>query len=127
MYNERNQEVHGNHFNSFEKIFIWGKWAISGPKVARSYNSGSTVRIFLKYCTVSRDQEVHGIYINGYPKKNSQLGHFGPTISPYHNSGSTSRVFLKILHNKRGKEVHENYINGFSKKKSFGESGLFWA
>ena len=47
LHHERGQEVHGNYFNVFsEKILIWGKWAILGPKMMHLHNSGSTLTIF---------------------------------------------------------------------------------
>ena len=33
-----------------EKNSHLGKWAILGPKIAHPHNSGSTGRIFLKFC-----------------------------------------------------------------------------
>ena len=35
-----------------EKNSHLGKWAILGPKIAHPHNSGSTGRIFLKFCTM---------------------------------------------------------------------------
>ena len=35
-----------------EKNSHLGKWAILGAKIAHPHNSGSNVRIFLKFCTV---------------------------------------------------------------------------
>ena len=38
--------------NSFsEKILIWAKWVVLGPKMMRPRNSGSTVRINLRFCS----------------------------------------------------------------------------
>ena len=33
-----------------KKKFVQDKWAILGPKMAHPHNSGSAVRIFLKFC-----------------------------------------------------------------------------
>ena len=33
----------------FQKIFVHDKWAILGPKMAHPHNSGSALRIFLKF------------------------------------------------------------------------------
>ena len=35
-----------------EKILNWANWTILGPKMAQPHNSGSTGRIFLKFCTM---------------------------------------------------------------------------
>ena len=46
LHNERGQEVM-EIINGFsEKILIWGKWAILGPKMMCPHNSGSSLRIF---------------------------------------------------------------------------------
>ena len=34
----------------FQKKILWGKWTILGPKMAHPHNSGSALRIFLKFC-----------------------------------------------------------------------------
>ena len=34
--------------------FSLGKWAILGLEMAHPHNSGSAVRIFLKFCTMER-------------------------------------------------------------------------
>ena len=36
----------------YQKIFAYEKWAILGPKMAHPHNSGSALRIFLKFCRV---------------------------------------------------------------------------
>ena len=33
----------------FQKKILWGKWTILGPKMAHPHNSGSALRIFLKF------------------------------------------------------------------------------
>ena len=33
-----------------KKNFVQDKWAILGPKMAHPHNSGSTLRVFLKFC-----------------------------------------------------------------------------
>ena len=35
-----------------EKNYHLGKWVIVRPKIAHPHNSGSTGRIFLKFCTM---------------------------------------------------------------------------
>ena len=34
----------------YQNNFVRDKWAILGPKMAHPYNSGSALRIFLKFC-----------------------------------------------------------------------------
>ena len=34
----------------YQNNFVQDKWAILGPKMAHPYNSGSALRIFLKFC-----------------------------------------------------------------------------
>ena len=48
-------------------------------KIAHTHNFGSAPRIFLKFCSMRRQDE-HGIYINGFWKNShmGQMGHFGP-------------------------------------------------
>ena len=36
----------------FPKKNIWGKWTIWDLKMMHGYNSGSTLRIFLEFCTI---------------------------------------------------------------------------
>ena len=36
----------------FQKIFVWGKWTILGPKMVHLI-TGSAIRIFLKFCPVN--------------------------------------------------------------------------
>ena len=33
----------------FQKKILWGRWTILGPKMAHPHNSGSALRIFLKF------------------------------------------------------------------------------
>ena len=33
-----------------KKLFVQDKWTILGPKMAHPHNSGSALRIFLKFC-----------------------------------------------------------------------------
>ena len=55
-----------------EKKSYLGKWAI----LVHPHNSGSAVRIFLKFCTMKGADDTN----NFFPKKNylGQMDHFGP-------------------------------------------------
>ena len=46
----KGQEVHGNYINGFREKISFGAKDHFGPKMARRHNSGSTLRIFLKFC-----------------------------------------------------------------------------
>ena len=35
-----------------KKVLVWGKWTNLDPKMTHPHNSGSTLRIFLKFCTL---------------------------------------------------------------------------
>ena len=60
LHNEMGQEVHENYINGFsEKILIWGKWTILGPKIACPHNFGTTLRIFFYILHNERGQEIH--------------------------------------------------------------------
>ena len=61
--------------------------AILGLKMTCRHNFGSTLRIFLKLCTIKRSQEVHGNYINGFSEKNCHLEQMGHSRS---NCGTQS-------------------------------------
>ena len=37
-----------------KKVLVWGKWTNLDPKMAHTLNSGSTLRTFLKFCTLKR-------------------------------------------------------------------------
>ena len=41
-----------NYVNDFSKKILLGKWAILVPKTMHCENFGSTVIIFLKFCTI---------------------------------------------------------------------------
>ena len=37
-----------------KKVFVWGKWTNLDPKMTYPHNFGSTLRIYLKFCTLKR-------------------------------------------------------------------------
>ena len=39
-----------NNNGLYQKKFVHDKWAILGPKMAHPHNSGSALRILLKFC-----------------------------------------------------------------------------
>ena len=41
--------MRSNENGLYQKIFVQDKWAIFGPKMAHSHNSGSAVRIFVTF------------------------------------------------------------------------------
>ena len=46
-----------NERNNFLKKFLFGQIGHFGPKNGTSLNSGSAVRIFLKLCTMKREND----------------------------------------------------------------------
>ena len=103
-------EVHGNYINIFseEKKYHSRERTILGAKMVLPYNSGSTLRVFLKFYTIKGANRYMELTLMVFLKKFSvgavKLCHFDLKISRCQNSGST----LRILHNERGQEVHEN-------------------
>ena len=51
---ERGQDIHKNYFNGIFRKVIWGKLAILGPKIMHGHNSGSTLRVVYKFCTIKK-------------------------------------------------------------------------
>ena len=104
------QEVHGNYIYIFseEKKYHSGERAILGAKMVLPYNSGSTLRVFLKFYTIKGTKRYMELTSMVFLKKFSvgavKLCHFDLKMSRCQSSGST----LRILHNERGQEVHEN-------------------
>ena len=119
-----------NYFS--QKILVWGKWTILGlilgSKMAHAHNSGSTLRIFSKFCTVKGANRFIEIMLMAFPKKILFQAN-GPFRT---QNGTPSQLWIchqhcfTILHNGRGQQRHGNYINVFSKTKSYlGEFGHF--
>ena len=51
LLNKKGQQVDESNNNGlYQKKFVQDKWAILGPKMAHPHNSGSALRIFLKFC-----------------------------------------------------------------------------
>ena len=90
LHNEGGQEIHESYFNSsFPKNSSSGQVGhFMCKKDAWSQLSESTVRIFVKFCTIKETRRYIKIIL---------------------------MVFLKkVVHNERDQEMHENWINGFS-------------
>ena len=69
LHNERSYQVHRNYVNGFfpKKNPVWGKWTIQDPKCP--HNSGSIVRIVLKFCTMKGAKRGMGILLMVFLKK----------------------------------------------------------
>ena len=78
-----------------EKFFVWGNWTILGPKMVHPHNSGSVVRIFLKFCSMKRAISEMKVTIIVCTKKkfSGQMGHLVPKMAYLHNSESALRIF----------------------------------
>ena len=85
---------------------------ILAPKMARSQNSGSALKIALQFCTMKEAKRDMEIILMVFLKKFylEQLGHFGRKMVRPHNFESAVTFFL---HNKRSQEVHETFIGCF--------------
>ena len=53
------------------KNFVQDKWAILGPKMAHPHNSGSALRIFLKFCRMKGANRYMKILLVVFREKNS--------------------------------------------------------
>ena len=53
------------------KNFIQDKWAILGPKMAHPHNSGSALRIFLKFCRMKGANRYMKILLVVFREQNS--------------------------------------------------------
>ena len=57
-----------------KKILIWGKWAILGLEMACPYNSGSTLKIFLKFFAMKGVKKYMKLILMVFMKKSSFWG-----------------------------------------------------
>ena len=119
-----------NYFS--QKILVWGKWTILGlilgSKMAHTHNSGSTLRIFSKFCTMKGANRFIEIMLMAFPKKIlfQANGPFRTQIGTPSQLWICHQHCFTILHNGRGQQRHGNYINVFSKTKSYlGDFGHF--
>ena len=86
--------------------------SILAPKMARSQNSGSALKIAVQFCTMKEAKRDMEIILMVFLKKSylEQLGHLGRKMVRPHNFESALTFFL---HNKRGQDVHETFIGCF--------------
>ena len=117
-----------NHSFS-EKIVFQGKQAILSLKMMFPHHFGSTVSIFLKFCSMKGAKSYTEIRLV-FLKKNliqGRLAISGLKMACAHNFGSVLRIFFEILHNEMGQEVHEIILTDFLKKFLYGANRPFWA
>ena len=98
------------------------KWAILGPKMAYPHNSGSTLRIFLKFCTMNRANSWIKVIIMVCTKKfvQNKWTILGPKMAYPHNSGSALRIFKKFSRMKGAVRYMKFSLVIFAEKVSFG-------
>ena len=71
MHNEKDQSVDESNNNGLhQQKSIQDKWAILGPKVAHLHNSGSALRIFLKFCRMKMANRYMKILLVVFREKN---------------------------------------------------------
>ena len=101
---------------------------ILSPKMAHPHNSGSAVRMFLKFCTMKGANRCIEIILMAFPKKNLVWGKW-TTWDPKHphNSGSTVRIVLQFCTMKGAKRDMEIILTVFLKNISFGAIWSFWS
>ena len=81
-----------------KKKSLMGKWAILGPEMVHPHNSGSTVRIYLKFCTIkgaNRQMKMILIFVWG------KWTILDPKMVHSCNSGSAVTSFFKFCRIKR--------------------------
>ena len=64
------QQIDENNIVFSQKILVWGKWTILDPKMVHPHNSGSALRIFLKFCTVKGGNRLMKVTLMVFTKKN---------------------------------------------------------
>ena len=83
------------------------------------HNSGSTLKIFKKFCTIKgANRYMEFILLMAFQKKSclGKMGHLRPKMVCPHNSGSTVRIVLKCCTMKRVKRDMEIILIVFLKK-----------
>ena len=72
-----------------EKNYHLGKWVIVRPKIAHPHNSGSTGRIFLKFCTMKgANPYIKMILVIFQKNLGGQMDHFGS------KNGASSQLWI---------------------------------
>lgn len=69
LHNGMGQEVHESYCNSFSEKLLQGNCTILCPKVMFHHNSCSTLRIFLKCCTMKGVKRCMKNIVMVFPKK----------------------------------------------------------
>ena len=64
------QQIDENNIVFSQKILVWGKWTILDQKMVHPHNSGSALRIFLKFCTVKGGNRLMKVTLMVFTKKN---------------------------------------------------------
>ena len=64
------QQIDENNIVFSQKILVWGKWTILDPKMVHPHNSGSALRIFLKFCTGKGGNRLMKVTLMVFTKKN---------------------------------------------------------
>ena len=87
--------------------------------MAHPHNSGLTLRIFLKFCTMKGANMFMDIILMGFPKKSClvKMGHFRPKMARPHKSGSAVRIVLQCCTMKESKRDMEIILMVFLGKK----------
>ena len=76
MHNEKGQWVDESNNNGlYQKSFVQDKWAILDPKMAHPRNSGSALRIFLKFCRMKGADRYMKILLVAFQEKIHPLGY----------------------------------------------------
>ena len=63
------QQIDENNIVFSQKILVWSKWTILDPKMVHPHNSGSALRIFLKFCTVKGGNRLMKVTLMVFTKK----------------------------------------------------------
>ena len=86
------------------------------PKMVHPHNSGSAVRIALRFFTMKGTKRVKEIVLIVFSEKNITSGNLVILAQKWlcpQNFGSVLHVFFFILRNKMGQEVYEHFISCF--------------
>ena len=91
---------------------------IFGTKMTHPHNSGSTLRIVLKFCTMKGADRYMVIILMAFPKKSclGQMGHLKLKMICPHNSRCAVRIVLQCCTMKGAKRDMEIVLMVFMKK-----------
>ena len=72
LHNERGQQVDESNNNGlYQKKFVQDQWVVLGPKMAHPHNSGSALKIFLKFCRMKGANRYMKILLVVFREQNS--------------------------------------------------------